>query len=229
MGPGEKSIPLEGIRGIAAINVLVWHLYLGFFYGTGAFDKPWFGLMNGPAAVTLFFVLSAYVLTRRYLLTGDAELIEKAALKRWPRLAGPVVVVTVFSWLLFRLDGYHFYEAGKQLGSPFMQTFAYALKGDAALTGPQPIGLPQIVYLAGDRTFFEGIVTYDQVLWTMRLELFGSFIAFGLALLIGPNARGRWLVKACLCLLAMVTCRSFGADYVAFPAGVALVPGIISR
>lgn len=220
MGPG-KNIPLEGIRGLAAVSVLVWHLYLGFFPNLVVFDQLWFGLLNGPAAVELFFVLSAYVLTRRYLLTGNSELLEKAAIKRWPRLAGPVILITILSWLLFRFDAYFYYEAGRQIGSPFLQTFAHSFKGDPS-SGPPAIGLGQLIYHAGYLTFFEGAATYNQVLWTMRYELFGSFVAFGLALLLGPRMRGGWLAKFFLCGLAIIACRSFGAIYVTFPAGVAL-------
>ena len=51
-----------------------------------------FTLFNGPAAVILFFVLSGFVLSRRPIRTGSVSDTITAALKRWPRLAGPVVL-----------------------------------------------------------------------------------------------------------------------------------------
>lgn len=94
-----KELPLEAIRGIAALVVVIWHVCFGFFPDiTGIYHtshslqgNPLFVFMNGPAAVQLFFVLSAYVLTRRYFEIGDNRLLLRGALK-----PGPVLWVLCF-------------------------------------------------------------------------------------------------------------------------------------
>ena len=65
----EKLVPLEGLRGIAAAIVVFYHLVLGFTakgvgvvpHGHGPFDvllQFVLGMLNGGAAVAVFFVLS---------------------------------------------------------------------------------------------------------------------------------------------------------------------------
>jgi hypothetical protein len=58
----KKDIPLEAIRGVAALVVVVWHTCLGFFpqFISSWQATPLFVFMNGNAAVQLFFVLSGH-------------------------------------------------------------------------------------------------------------------------------------------------------------------------
>jgi len=64
-----RKVSLETMRGIAALSVVCWHSMLGFLpalSGTVAAFKgqpslvgsPLYGLINGSAAVALFFVSS---------------------------------------------------------------------------------------------------------------------------------------------------------------------------
>src|SRR5690606_12773670 len=73
----NKLGELEALRGIASVIVLVHHALLGFAPGLhgllqpdsphALFGTPAFSLINGGAAVVLFFVLSGFVLTFRAL------------------------------------------------------------------------------------------------------------------------------------------------------------------
>ena len=134
--PG-KDYSLETLRGLAAVSVLFWHLMLGFFpESSGIFPLTdvhkaintniLFGLIHGSAAVVFFFVLSGFVLTRYLFISGDASRIFLGALKRWPRLALPVLITVLFSWLLFKLNLYFFHEAASITQSPWLARFAYA-------------------------------------------------------------------------------------------------------
>src|SRR3974390_1554992 len=104
----RKDYSLEALRGLASISVVFWHVMLGFFpERSGIFTaldhsnvintQIWFGLIYGPAAVAFFFVLSGFVLTRSFLLSGDANQIFRNAIKRWPRLAFPVLIAVLLS------------------------------------------------------------------------------------------------------------------------------------
>jgi len=229
-----KDLPLEALRGLAAITVLLWHSMLGFFpQWSGAFPQNWpqelslngqvwFGLIHGTAAVTLFFVLSGFVLTRRYLLTGDQQIILRGAIKRWPRLAGPVLITVLISWLLFKLGAYHFEEGGAVTGSPWLSKFAYAF--DVPFEPNFWRALLQGSFL----TFFKGDSYYDSSLWTMRYEFIGSFIAFGLALLIALPAPSRLFRPAIIGVIYLL-CQYAAPVYAAFPAGVALAAFLPER
>lgn len=227
---GGKDLPLEALRGLAAVSVLLWHCLLAFFpqwSGDGdwprrieIFGQLWFGLIHGPAAVTLFFVLSGYVLTRRHLLAGDGEIILRGALKRWPRLAGPVLVAVMASWLLFASGAYRFQEAGAAVGSRWLADFAYGFSSPHAQPfEPRLLGaVAQGAFL----TFFRGDSSYDSVLWTMRYELAGSYIAFALALPLAQAPRERRDLRLAIVAIAGLLCHYVSAICAAFPAGVAI-------
>jgi len=224
----KKDVPLEAVRGLAAVTVLIWHTMLGFFpQWSGAFPdhwtrkialtgQIWFGLIDGTAAVTLFFVLSGFVLTRRFLLSGDQQIILRGAIKRWPRLAGPVLMSVLVSWLLFRLGAYHFTEGGAATGSPWLSKFAAA--SEVPYNRTLWDALRQGVYA----TFFRGDSYYDTSLWTMRYEFIGSFIAFGLALLLALLPKETKPLRLAMLAVMTMLCYSASPLYAAFPAGVAL-------
>lgn len=224
----KKDLPLEALRGLAAISVLLCHSILGFFpQWTGEYPDKWplemaingqiwYGAVNGGAAVTLFFVLSSFVLTRRFLITGDQQIILRGMVKRWPRLAGPVFVTVVMSWLLFKFAAYRFSEAGAATGSPWLSTFAHGFKP------PFEPRFWDAVRQGAFMTFFRGDSYYDSSLWTMRYEFVGSFIAFGLALLIALTPRRVYYVRMWLIGMVFVLCYFAAPLYAAFPTGVAL-------
>jgi peptidoglycan/LPS O-acetylase OafA/YrhL len=108
-GP-KKLIELEALRGLAALVVLFHHFMLGFtprlhgmFYPDqpySLFGTPAFAFVNGSAAVMVFFVLSGFVLTVGILKSQRAAGVFVAALKRWPRLALPVMAANTLAELL---------------------------------------------------------------------------------------------------------------------------------
>ena len=94
-----KIIPLEALRGAAALVVVVHHFVLGFlpFYhgilpGTlsdlALAGSSAFVMINGTGAVIVFFVLSGYVLSLKGRRPDAVSAILDTALKRWLRLTG---------------------------------------------------------------------------------------------------------------------------------------------
>lgn len=222
----QKDEPLEALRGLAALVVVAWHLVLAFAPGrSGIFPSmdfssswigmPWYSLINGSAAVIFFFVLSGFVLTRQALRTGTSRRLAVGAVKRWPRLAGPVTVSCVLSWCLFATDLYRFRQAAAVTGSPWLADFAYS--------GMHPSYIPRLadaVLQGSFWTFLTGIASFNSSLWTMRWELWGSFIAFSMGLLLLELRQTR-LQLALLAVTLLVTAY-INVLLVAFPAGVSL-------
>ncbi|WP_428483260.1 acyltransferase family protein [Rhodopila sp.] len=229
-----KDVPLEALRGLAALTVVAWHLMCGFFPGrTGIFKgfNPaqaanghfWFGVLNGPAAVDFFFVLSGFVLTRRALATGDAVPLVRGIVKRWPRLAGPVVVTILLSYALSRLGAYTtFVDAGRLTHSPWLSSFAFANPGpaDQGLIG----ALTQSVY----RVFFYGDCSWDTSLWTMVIEFRGSLLAFALALVFIHLRPARPLVSGFLAVVVVLVVARIDRAYLTFVSGV-LLAALLTR
>lgn len=72
--PGMRIGYLDGVRGIAALCVYFGHFFGAFgfpVFWTNAFRWPPISLVyDGFAAVSMFFVLSGFVLSRKYFLPG---------------------------------------------------------------------------------------------------------------------------------------------------------------
>jgi peptidoglycan/LPS O-acetylase OafA/YrhL len=181
-----RLIPLEALRGMAAFIVLVHHFFLGFSpLTTGLLDvardahsligNPLFVFVNGTGAVSFFFTLSGFVLCWSLVRHPQPGKIAQAAIKRWPRLALLVLLSTLISCTLFKLDLYFFDQAAKVSASPWLAEFGYA--------GWTPAFEASYLSAAiqGITTFVTGVVTYNTNLWTMQPEFVGSMVVYGLA------------------------------------------------
>lgn len=122
--PAGKIIALEATRGLASFVVFFHHFTLAFMPTLREVVRtnPWlfwpFGwLFNGSAAVNFFFVLSGFVLTRKFFLTGDARIIFEGMLKRLPRLYLPVAASILLALALILLEIEWHQEAAMQTGS----------------------------------------------------------------------------------------------------------------
>lgn len=218
-----KEIHLEGMRGIAAIVVLVYHCVCTFFptHGIAPLNPGDFslkgsvlwGFMNGPSAVMFFFVLSGYVLTRRPMIAGDRTAIVEGVLKRWPRLVGPVLLAVLISYFTLVTGIDQKAAISNIVGYDWILKFSSAMDIVPNLLQ----ALKEGTFL----TFFRGDMSYVHNLWTMRFEFVGSFIAFGLALmLIELRARkGRAIFILGVALVLAHYSHNF---YVPFVAGVAI-------
>ena len=219
-----RLLQLEGLRGLAAVTVVVWHFLWAFApweLGTvagwpsqGLAGSVATALMDGPAAVALFFVLSGFVIPLRLFRSGQSRAVVEAAAKRWPRLAGLTLLAVLFAWGLFHFGLFHYREAGDLTGSDWLASYG----------GGQPHRMPT-PSLAG--AVHEGLVgaflntadSYDPVLWTMRHELFGSFLSMALALVIR-----RLSIPACGAVLLAAAALATEVDpwLLSFVAGTGL-------
>lgn len=224
----KKDLALEAIRGLAALVVVVWHTCLAFFPSyTGAFPQlfghswegePAFVFINGPASVALFFVLSGYVLSRRFFETNDYNILFKGAIKRWPRLAGPVLVAVLASYALFKFNLYEFQQAGAVSGSPWLMHFGHM---DVYHDKP-PIQLWSALWEGGVLAFIRGDNYYNSVIWTMHPEFVGSLIVFGFAPILFEVRKPSVLLAVGVVGIVAILARYVDADLLAFPIGVGL-------
>lgn len=235
MAPRAKDIPLEALRGIAAIVVVLNHSIVAFlpkYYGFGPIPvggpqslqgNLGYVFINGAAAVCLFFVLSGYVLTRRYCITGDTRILMKGAVKRWPRLMGPVFAAVLFSYTLFYFHLYHYEQASARSGSAWLSFF-----GDAFFRLFAPAVTTAAIHLRGAVeqgaffVFFRGDAMYDSSLWTMRPEFLGSLIAFGAAPILLEARKSSNLVTIGLTAMLVVLLHFADPNLEAFPIGAAM-------
>jgi peptidoglycan/LPS O-acetylase OafA/YrhL len=217
-----RLVELEAIRGIASIVVLVHHCLLGFAPTISGlvvspkwwslFGTPFFAFINGTAAVVVFFVLSGFVLTYWAIETEDGRLLGVAALKRWPRLAFPVVAVNILAAVLLILDLYSNRTTNNLTDSVWLGWFYGANRYQT----PELFGA---VYEGVIGTFLFGKNSFNSNLWTMYYEFFGSFMAFGLGWLLIGARMTRLLVAFAVVLFVYLYCSPI---FLCLVAGVAL-------
>ena len=222
----ERNVSLDAMRGIAALAVFGWHCLLafypefsGFLGSTGVEDSArsrfWFAAVNGAGAVAFFFVLSGFVLSRAYLLTGERSILVRGLIKRWPRLAGPVLVTVLASWLLFKTGAYFHQPAAALSHSSWFAHFAGAYAGE-----PFEPTLASAALQGAVLTFLRGDYTYDSSLWTMGYEFYGSLMVYALGfLLVQGTSNG---VRIVVIAAAALACHLSSPALAPFVVGFAL-------
>lgn len=227
---------LDGLRGVAALIVYVFHFgYLWFpslRHGYGSTPEDvWLAqlpvvraLHSGRASVTVFFVISGYVLSAKPLATlragrADAvfDLLAGGLFRRPLRLYLPIFVQTLIILVLVRLGLFVANPPG-QPGSipPFANSLADQLEhwwGQFwQLVNP-------FQAIAGRFTIPDN--QYDGHLWTIPVEFKGSVLVFALLLVFSRTKR--WASLAGLAGAVAWLIHVLDYDMALFAGGVFLV------
>lgn len=208
LAKAEHQWSLDGLRGLAAISVVLAH-FAAIFYPSTVFGnsyaehgswESWFYhsplivLIHGELAVCIFFVMSGYVLTFRDLQSAQVSRprLVLNILKRPLRLGGMVLATVILSFLLRWFDLY-------QNGA------VSQLTGSAPYAGKMLTFAPEVSKLLQDISFnlFSSGSIYSPPLWSIRDELWGSWVVFGV-LLLARAPWQRWL----LCLILIFVFRA---------------------
>jgi peptidoglycan/LPS O-acetylase OafA/YrhL len=168
----ERLFELDGLRGWASLSVLLFHIFCEIF---GTLVPSFRGIlpvafMNGHFAVAIFFVLSGEALSIPYWKSGSRGYVLRQMAKRYPRLTIPVFFSNAIVFLLWKAGLIFSGQAAPMVNwlsdLPFTPNlgdlFHYSFLGVYGLNTPHP---------------------YNPLLWSMRIEIFGSFIIFGILLL----------------------------------------------
>ncbi|MCC8139633.1 MAG: acyltransferase [Lachnospiraceae bacterium] len=206
----EKLVYLDGIRGLGCVIVFLCHFVYAFYYGMYQYQEaachlpgnldiaigksPLNLLFNGNTAVRLFLVLSGYLLCRNFFLSGDKDALKKSALRRYPRLMPPVLVVNLFVFILMVLGLYQNGAAAVLAGSEewFAGFNAFAPS------------FPGMLWESLVGCFLFGSNDYLGVLWTMQVLFLGAYLDYALAAFAGGR-RWCWALYAVLALLLLRT------------------------
>jgi len=171
----DRILYLDGVRGFAAIMVLVSHL-IGLVAGSSLFYRSIYfqALGNGPVAVHIFFIVSAFALSIGFIKSRDVKIIETLALRRYLRLVIPIFCVCLISFLFSRWG----FFLNKEIT---IYSHSAALENTIIHSH---LTVSKLLKFAFYGVFFEPslVNNFNAVLWTMNVEFLGSmFIFFVLA------------------------------------------------
>ncbi|MEM1298754.1 MAG: acyltransferase [Pseudomonadota bacterium] len=187
--PKLRLTELDGLRGWAALSVAMFHLYWESF---GALHPEIRNLvtgtlLNGNFAVSLFFVVSGAALSTPYLNGGGRAYVLSAAVRRYVRLALPIMFFAIIFYGLAR--------AGLVVSNQVAP-----ILGREDWSGLTTTNAPSITdtVLFVVREVFTGAVPGRDLLpflWTMPIEMLGSMLLFLMLAVedLFPAQRRVWL------------------------------------
>lgn len=212
----HKFVHLDGLRGFAALAVVWAHIHAAFWSNVSGslLDRivampPVSWIPNGDFSVTIFFVLSGFVLSHRYFDKKEFD-VSLSVAKRYFRLAIPVLGAVFLAFLALRLGLFRNTEVSSITGDHWFAAFWQF-----------PASFKNMLYQGLYGVFADPMIaerSLNPVLWTMRVELLGSMLVFGTLSIYGRlNTRGaRILIYSALAI------AFFRTNYLGFVLGMAL-------
>ncbi|NTW26761.1 MAG: acyltransferase [Candidatus Moranbacteria bacterium] len=211
---------LDGLRGLAALIVVFHHFILAFypalFLGANAATHLQGGMeanisgsplnifYGGNFMVAIFFVLSGFVLSHKFLLRKDVAILTEGAVKRYLRLALPVACSVLLAFVLMKFSLFYNQQAAAVSGSNWL--------GGLWTFNPNLMDALRQTFIG---VFFTNALNYNVTLWTVSFEFFGALLIFSFLALFG-NMKNRYWVY----LLAAIF--FFQTYYLAFILGMLL-------
>ncbi|TNC47715.1 acyltransferase [Rubellimicrobium rubrum] len=175
--PAKRILAFDGLRGVAALAVVIFHFlcllrptYVPTMTSTSAAltQTPIYVLWNGAFAVAIFFALSGFVMAAAADRRGQGLLVSSAA--RYLRLALPATASCLVAWLWLQTFSDATQIMGASLEEP-SRWLGYTRQGEIG-----PIYHPIADGLIS--SFVKGSSLFNNVLWTMQVELIGSLGIF---------------------------------------------------
>ena len=200
----KKLAYLESLRGLAALIVVFGHFVVGFYPALYTANlnhvhtrsgieiplsvTPLNLLYNGTFSVAIFFVLSGYVLTYKFFKNANSEVfLVPLTIKRYVRLLLPILFSNLLAYLL--LSSSLFYN--KQVSVLSLSIGWLSKFWDFT---PR---LWTMLWESFYGTFFAHANSYNNPLWTMNFEFFGSLIVFAFMAFFGRCAKTIHLLHPC--------------------------------
>lgn len=177
-----KNLNADGLRGLAALNVVISHFVAAFLptalyynypsvFAQDATPSLGMSLMTTPLAtltfnghfpVVLFFVLSGYVLTIPHF-NGNIDAIRRRLWGRYFRLNVPIFAAIMFSFIIYHYGLYSNLKASTISGSTWLEVY---FKPGYSLIDALESGLYGSI--------FHGDGSFVPPLWTLKIEFIGS-------------------------------------------------------
>lgn len=190
--PKPHYLPLDSIRGIAALSVVIHHLVLMPTFLAAFPQRPWIDwpfFRNAWLFVDLFFVLSGIVMTLSYAQpqSGDFSLREFLQ-RRFARLY-PLHLVMLFVMLLFRFLRLGLVGAGLVVAVP------------AAFEVNNAYSFVLNLFMVHSLGFID-YLSWNGPSWSISVEFY-TYIVFGLVMLLSVRLGARWVLGSTAAALVL--------------------------
>jgi peptidoglycan/LPS O-acetylase OafA/YrhL len=202
---------LDGLRGWGAVFVLLCHVCSeGLPIDAVLGDRLKYLIpFSGTLAVLVFFVVSGFSLSVRYLADGDIRSWSKIAAGRYLRLAIPIFAACLVVHIVMILG---FVDPPAERFPKFSDSFNF---------------VPTIGHLLKFSLFdvffnYEAVETYIGPLWTMSFEFVGSFVVLLAIVVVRPLPSRLLFLFGLTCLILWQAPTENTAKLALFPAGAAL-------
>jgi peptidoglycan/LPS O-acetylase OafA/YrhL len=230
-GAAKRYPALDGLRGLTALMVAGCHFICAFdeslltgnpdashFSGGVALSQtPIIFLFNPDFCVAIFFVLSGFVLSAS--LDKTDLLLPWLMLRRWIRLAPPVIGTSLLAWIIPAF-GLNFAQSAARLSKSDWLSNQYAyismtITQFERLLYESAISLWYSCGSGGEIARF-----YNSNLWTMPIEFLGSIGLFAMyRIFLIPFAPK---VVARLLVITVILALLWHTNFYGFPAGAGL-------
>ena len=161
---------LDGMRGWAALMVLFAHL-IGCFLSNvkpSYLSAPMLFLCDGHLAVFIFFVISGFALTVKFIEHPKEHSLLEAASARYFRLAIPVLAISALIYLMMK--AHLFYNVQVAIPSNSENWIGEYYTFHASVS--------HLLYASLYKTFFNYEALYTPSTWSLSFELQGSMILY---------------------------------------------------
>jgi len=188
--PDRRLTNLDGLRGWAALLVLISHLIYGLFIGLIPLARmPVLDVfLDGHLMVFVFFVLSGFALTTKFIEAPGKFSVAQAVAARYFRLAPPIFVSSAVAYLLLKSHlNYNVEAASLTQDAPWLGSF---YRFDPSLVGLIKFSLYKVFFN------YDSATTYNSNLWTMAVEFQGSMLVYAIVAVCVTSARRRFSTLA---------------------------------
>ncbi|MBP3504785.1 MAG: acyltransferase family protein [Lachnospiraceae bacterium] len=118
----NRVLYFDGLKGISALIVFLSH-FIGTFTCISWIAKiPILNIfLDGTMAVHVFIMLSGFGICTSMSQSGDiATTVGRIVLKRYFRLALPIVIPTIIAYILYEIGAYHNQEVASSTNNQWL-------------------------------------------------------------------------------------------------------------
>ena len=201
----KKITSLEGIRAVACISIFLCHF-------TGAFipqiqsmlvQTPLNIFFSGNKMVRILFVLSGFVVSYKYFERKNYNSVPVDMMKRYWRLMPSILVVSIIICILMKFGLLYNGQAGQLSGAEeFLSIF-----------NTMNPSWKDCIIEGGWTCLFNGANEYDEPLWIMTYEFFGSILVLAIIYI----SQKQPIIRMFIYMVSFVSFRSY---YIYFILGM---------